>query len=145
MALGPAKQTNYTFCTMGNRKKDTYNLSGLRNQCSISTSNNIPEVPDNPATHTDKEDSNWQPHIFFDSLKPDLPAEDEESDKDEDAEVEWDSEWNENERLGSQGLQAAMIKLAIALGDDPCDENWIPPKLRAKRKRAKKEKRGESQ
>ena len=103
-----------------------------------------------PGTHIDKEleDSNWQPCILFNSLKPDLQAEegsDEDSDSNEDDEVEWDDEWKENERLGSQGLQAAMIKLAIALGDDPCDENWIPPKLRAKRKRAKKEKRGESQ
>ena len=114
----------------GEAKKNAYNLSGLRNR---STSSNIPEVPDNPATHTDEEDSNWQPHIFFDSLKPDLPAEDEESDKDEDAEVEWDSEWNENERSRSQGLQAAMIRFAIAIGDDPRDEDWVPPKMRAKR------------
>ena len=142
LALGPAKQTNYTFCAIGKRKKNTYNLSGLRNQ---STSNNIPEVPDNPATHTDEEESDWQPHVVFDSLKPDLPAEDEKSDKDEDAEAEWDSEWNENERFGSQDLQAAMIRFAVAIGDDPRDEDWVPPKMRVKRECAKEEKRGESQ
>jgi hypothetical protein len=33
--------------------------------------------------------------------------------EDESGEVEWDSEWKEKERLDSQGLQVAMIKLAI--------------------------------
>ena len=143
---------------MGNRKiqkKDSYNLSGLRNQHPQSTSNNL-YVSDVPVHETvaqidgelELEDSNWQPHTLFDSLKPDWPAE-EESDKEsaseEEDEVEWGSEWNENERLGSQDLQAVMIKLAIALGDDPCDEDWIPTELRAKKERSKKERRGESQ
>ena len=72
---------------------------------------------------TTQQHSNFQPHIFFDSLKPDLPAEDEESNKDEDAGVEWDSEWSENERFGGQGLQAATIRFAVAIGDDPQDED----------------------
>ena len=58
--------------------------------------------------------------------------------------MEWESEWKENERLGSQGLQTAMIKLAFALGDDPRDEDWVPAKLRAKREHAE-ERRGEFQ
>jgi hypothetical protein len=73
-----------------------------------------------------------------------LPAEDKSDNKD-DGEVEWDSKWKEKERLDSQGLQVAMIKLAIALGDDLHDEEWIPQKLQAKRECAKKERRGESQ
>lgn len=132
-------------------KKLRRNISGLRNQNSTPTNNvqeskhsqdHSPETPPDDVTDSDVE---WQPHMFLDSLKSNLQAEDlsdNESVKDGDDMEEWDS--NEQDlRLGSAGLQAMMMKLSIHLGDDPRDEDWVPPKLRAKREKRLCERRGE--
>ena len=124
------------------RKKRTYNTSGLRNQKPRATEDGTPPNGNIPGNlQAEDEDFEWHPHTHFDSLKPDFQAE-EASDEDpnnadEDME-ESDSEWKENEGFGSDGLQAAMLKLAIELGDDPRDEDWVPPKLRAKNERQRK-------
>ena len=35
------------------------------------------------------------------------------------------------------------MKLSMELGNDPLDENWVPPKLRAKREQRKCERKDE--
>ena len=131
------------------QKKRCYNISGLRNQPRnqspepLSLDNN--HVAD--AEHTPEDDSGdsneWEPHVLLDSLKLDLQAEylsDDEPIKDSDDIEEWDID--SHPAIGSKGLQAVMMKLSMTLGDDPHDEDWVPPKLRAKRERRKHERKG---
>ena len=120
------------------KKRRVYNTSGLRNQQPKATDNPNPSQP--CPDESDTEDSTWQPNMVFDSLKVDVAAEDVSDDElmeEGDEVVEWDSQSDGGIGLGSEGLQVMMLRLAIELGDDPRDEDWMPPALRANPRKGK--------
>ena len=135
-----------TIRTMPPKKRRVYNISGLRNQPSQTHDDAYDgPIPAPLCSESDVEDFSWSPNLVFDSLKVDIAAEtalDDESIIEEEDAVEWDSEWDQDRRLGSEGMQATMLRLAIELGDDPRDEEWVPPKLRANQKFRTKQKQG---
>ena len=117
---------------MVNKKRHTYNISGLRNQqaksSEVSSHQHAMELEAD-------EDDTWQPHTFVDSLKIDFEAEvalDEENGDEECDVEEWDSEWKEEERMGSEGLQAVMMKLVMSR-PGPAQKPWLGPGFRRPR------------
>ena len=142
-------------------KRSKYNVTGLRNQkkqgaprCSDLLDDQ--EEPTggtelgkrchgnpSPSDSGDNEsESEWDPHlVFMDSTKDSLggyePAstESDQEEDDEDAEcesaavLEWDQELENDE------FCQKMMQMAVNCGDDPKDENWMPPKQRVQKKR----------
>ena len=118
------------------KKKPKKNINGLRNQKTL-TSHGV-EAPivvddiDEQSDHHDNEDGEWDAKIRFDSSKPrwDIASDSEDSDEgrleEEVVETSEDDEWK------NEGLQVGLMVLAIEIGDDPRDEDWIPDNLRRK-------------
>ena len=102
------------------RSRASYNTSRLRNQQNNSEFQDL--------------DDNWNPHLCFDSLKTSIQAEEELKDEMEKLDMEeWDSQWDNELKLNTEGLQVKIANQAKLLGDDPRDEDWVPPKLRARK------------
>ena len=110
-------------CSMAQRNC-VYNTSGLQNQAQKA----LKPVENTPIIHEDEQtnDKNWDANLQWDSLKSMLGKEDEEEGEIE----EWDVD--SNVHLNSKGLHVRLVNWAIENGDDPQDEDWIPPTLQAK-------------
>jgi hypothetical protein len=88
----------------------------------------------------DNRDEGWDPHIKLDSNKPcwelddeGEDSEDEYTDKDEaDSDVEDEAIEADEDEWRNEGLHVGLMVLAIEIGDDPRDEDWIPNSLRRK-------------
>ena len=106
------------------QKNHVYNTSGLwsQGQKALKPAEDTSIIHNG---HEDKQtsDEDWDANLQWDSLKPMLSEEDEE-------EGEWDID--SELHLDSEGLHARLINWAIENGDDPQDEDWIPPTLWAK-------------
>ena len=140
------------------KKKPRRNISGLRNQPKLTTDsshtdgpmpcapNAAPTVlPDLPIDNDlDDVDDEWIPNVQLDSNKPLWNGE--ESGDDIDSENEEDFlDKIEEERLGvnprkyrNKGLYVALMRMAIDVGDDPTDEDWVPKKTRKKLQKERK-------
>ena len=96
----------------------------------------VPPVSSDPRIDNDADDEEWMPNLPFDSNK--LMWNDEESEHD----IQFDSENEEDfldkiveEKPGvnprkykNKGWYVALMRMAIEVGDDPLDEDWIPKK-----------------
>ncbi|KAG6873652.1 hypothetical protein C0995_012583 [Termitomyces sp. Mi166 len=59
----------------------------------------------------------------------------------EDDDSEGERQWNA--AMNSEEFQYRMIKMLVELGDDPCNEEWVPPRLKRRiRRELKKEDQG---
>ena len=80
-------------------------------------------------------------HVKFDSNKPcwELDSDKEESESEEDEEGNVEDEVTEagNGDWRNEGLHVGLMILAIEIGDDPRDEDWIPDELRRKHRKYK--------
>ena len=100
----------------------------------------VPPVSSDPWINNDADDEEWMPNLPFDSNK--LMWNDEESEDD----IQFDSENEEDfldkiveEKPGvnlrkyrNKGWYVALMQMAIEVGDDPLDEDWVPKKMRKK-------------
>jgi hypothetical protein len=116
-------------------KKQKRNLAGLRNQpklASLALDNSQAPPPSRSAdpSSTEDDDPAWE-LCERDSLRPNWEESDE-SVHEDDGEVEWNSGWLD---LGEEekDLHASLLRFAMANGDDPRDEDWVPKSLRRKR------------
>ena len=79
---------------------------------------------------SDNSDEGWNAHIRLDTNKLFWGLNDEEEDSQDEVEDEvieaGSDEWK------NDGLQVGLMVLAIEIGDDPRDEDWIPDSLRRK-------------
>ncbi|KIJ95381.1 hypothetical protein K443DRAFT_108857, partial [Laccaria amethystina LaAM-08-1] len=130
---------------MANKKKR--NITGLRNQSKAASHIKVQEAPDDstdtvetlpthPVIQADippsDNDVGWDAQVRFDSNKLCWEVDDEE-DKSEDeglSESEGDVEDEvveaNDDEWRSDGLHVGLMVLAIEIGDDPRDEDWIP-------------------
>jgi hypothetical protein len=76
----------------------------------------------------EESDEGWHPNVYFDSSKLIIGA-----DCDSDAETDEEEihEWVDFEE---EELERCMLDMAKAEGDDPADEEWLPSKVKKKRK-----------
>ncbi|KAG6896584.1 hypothetical protein C0993_008243 [Termitomyces sp. T159_Od127] len=116
------------------RKKQKRNISGLHNQPKVHTTTTDAgnEAPNLPLRHLDSittlsehileenPDEDWKPQIHFDSAKPSWHLGAEESDGDENEDLE---DWAD---FDDEGVYSRMVEMAITLGDDPRDVDWVP-------------------
>ena len=133
------------------KKKPKRNISGLHNQKMtipvIDTSHEdvIPSSTQ-PNLNTDSEpDEEWVPNVDFDSNKVKW---DDESGSDDDIESDNEEDYldkTEEERPGvnprkyrNKGLYVSLMRMAIDVGDDPMDEDWVPKKTKKKFRKEKK-------
>lgn len=131
------------------QKKAKCNITRLRNQPKASPSPQLPDegkFPDSAEPVIEMTDPQWNDDEILEYNEA-LTA------HPDDARVHWNEEevsecGDEDENIVHsgddlegetcrKGLQVRMFSLAIHCGDDPRDEDWVPPKLR-KRHRAKK-------
>ena len=96
----------------------------------------VPPVSSDPRIDNDADDEEWMPNLPFDSNTP--MWNDEESEDD----IQLDSENEEDfldkiveEKPGvnlrkyrNQGWYVALMRMAIEVGDDPLDEDWVSKK-----------------
>ncbi|TFK36171.1 hypothetical protein BDQ12DRAFT_725467 [Crucibulum laeve] len=117
----------------GRKPKRTWNICGLRGQGpAINISESVDEyLPENSTETTSVAE-------FTVNLEEE-PSDAEVMD-DSDME-EWDNEWDMDLGCATPGLQAKLILMSVKLGDDPCDEDWVPENLRAKKKRKEHKKK----
>ncbi|KAF8522028.1 hypothetical protein JB92DRAFT_3141090 [Gautieria morchelliformis] len=119
----------------GRPPKCRRNITGLRNQGGEPSGTDLPNV-EPPANHpsdgpspSDQPDEDEGLQLHLDSTRVLM-------DNDE-AGIESGSEVEEMSELGDwddEELQEKMYMLAVNIGDDPSDEDWIPPELRPKKK-----------
>jgi hypothetical protein len=140
---------------MAPKKKQKRNITGLRNQpkatshveesVDINFSKAAETCPSNPAmadingpSDNETPDEGWDAHVKFDSNKPcwELDSEEEDSEHEEDKEGDVEDEVMEagESNWRNEGLHVGLMVLAIEIGDDPRDEDWIPDELRRKYK-----------
>ena len=127
-----AKLANSVLNTMRGKKRKC-NLTGLRNQPKLASlpldTSQAPPTSADPSS-SEEDDSAWE-LCEHDSLWPKWEELDE-SVHEGDGEVEWNNgwlDWGEEEK----DLHASLLRFAIANGDDPRDEDWVPKSLRRKR------------
>lgn len=105
MAIGSEKQNQLYFSALWlKRSVPTTSLAWITRKLELPET--VHHLLSSNVHHED--DLEWQLHTHFDSLKLDLRAEeasDEDYDNNDNDMEEWDSEWKENERLGSNGHQ----------------------------------------
>jgi hypothetical protein len=100
-------------------------------------------TPD-PPIDNDVDDEEWVPNMQFDSSRP--VCDGEESDGDIDSEDEEDFlDKIEETRPGvnprkyrNNGLNVALMRMAIDVGDNLLDEDWVPKKTRKKLRKERK-------
>ena len=145
----PKKFLNFTVQAVNIRdmaKKIKKNITGLRNQ-SKSTSH-VEEAPiDRDSTKTlihpvtrihseikeqSDNDEGWDAHIRLDSNKTCWELDSEENDSEDEGGIEDEVIEAGEDEWRSEGLHVALMVLAIDIGDDPRDEDWIPDSLRRK-------------
>ena len=111
--------TAHRFYAMAKRAKRTYNTTGLQ------------QGPQSIGEESESLNEKWDPHMYFDSLKLDVEAEDNAEDKTGTPNSElkkWDSNWDVDLELNTD-LQVHLIKQAQAFGDDRHDKDWVPLKI----------------
>jgi hypothetical protein len=136
----------------GRKPKRARNISGLRGQCpaiDISASKDeshflgeglVTDIADHVESDSD-EDGSWVSGTYCDSSK--VNFEEDLSDNegmDEDNLEEWDNQWDTDLGQATAGLQARLILMTVNLGNDPCDKDWMPAKMRAKKTKREEEK-----
>ena len=84
----------------------------------------------------DDDNDKWDTHLKPDSMKPCWDEESEGEDIGKDEQCKDDDCGMED--MDNEGFHAKMMALAVEIGDDPRDEDWIPESLRRKHHRAKK-------
>ena len=134
------------------KKKLKKNITGLRNQSKSSShvevvlddSTKAAETPSTcPVIHADLDeqsdnDKGWEAHIHLDSNKLCWKPDDEdEVSEEEDSDCEKGDVEDEVIEAGeddfrTEALHVKLMVLAIEIGDDPRDEDWIPDSLRRK-------------
>jgi hypothetical protein len=123
--------------TRGRPSKRARNITGLRNQHQPAVSHlpNEERPTRNPVPIRSRES---RPHddpeadlgIYFDSARLVIDDDDDGMVSEPDLEeLQEFGEWDDEE------LQERMYMLAVEEGDDPSDENWVPPQLKKKRRR----------
>jgi hypothetical protein len=135
---------------MSNKKKR--NITGLRNQSN--TASHVKEAPDDSTdametptrTHSvihanvteSDNDVGWDAHVRLDSNKLCWEVDDEQDDSEDEGPSDGEGdvedeviEANEDE-WRNDGLHVVLMVLAIEVGDDPRDEDWIPEAVRRK-------------
>ncbi|EDR10094.1 uncharacterized protein LACBIDRAFT_325694 [Laccaria bicolor S238N-H82] len=125
------------------KKKQKKNITGLRNQpktaSHIKDNVTVATAPAHPVTHADVDDQSdndegWDPHVRLDSNRPCWDSDDEEKDSEDEADVEDEVIEAGEDGWRSESLQVGLMVLAIEIGDDPRDEDWIPEAVRRKHK-----------
>jgi len=139
---------------MAPKKKQKRNITGLRNQPKAAshveesvnvniraaeTSQSNPAMTDINGQSDNKEpDEGWDAHVKLDSNNPcwelDNDEEDSGSEEDEEGNVEGEVTEAGEDNWRNEGLHVGLMVLAIEIGDDPRDEDWIPNELRRKYK-----------
>ena len=130
------------------KKKPKHNISGLLNQTWRTT---IPliDVSHEDAINVDDEndelDEEWVPNLKFDSNKvkwnDESGSEDDiESDNEEDfLDKTQEIRPGVNPRIyRNNGLYVSLMRMAINVGDDLMDEDWVPKKTRKKLRKERK-------
>ena len=139
------------------KKKAKRNISGLRNQPkSTADSSHTEELsscgPDfrgsamlpDPQIDKDADDEEWTPNMQFDSNKPAWDgdeSEDEIGSENEEDFLDQLEDANPGVNPGkyrNRCLYVALMRMAIDVGDDPTDEDWVPKKTRKKLRKEKK-------
>ena len=84
-------------------------------------------------------DEEWTPNLPFDSNKPMWNDEESEDNIDSENEEDFLDKIVEEEKPGvnprkyrNKGWYVALMRMAIEVGDDPLDEDWVPKKTRKK-------------
>ncbi|KAJ6469080.1 hypothetical protein DFH09DRAFT_1294562 [Mycena vulgaris] len=118
------------------KKKQTRNISGLKNQGAKSTQSPIPDIPLDPTTppsppvnpkHKNTAhvgpNTEFRPTIHFDSLRVDWSQEEQDTDKsDIDSELESGDDYEFNTEDGLDAMKTLSKKLAYD------DLEWLPPR-----------------
>jgi hypothetical protein len=139
--VGRNHVTNLSAMLGGHQPKYQRTTSGRHNQNpTTGVSTNEESYPLDPSTESDEEHE-WNSRTYHDSLKVDFEQELSDNDTGNDDIEEWNNEWDIDLGHATPGFQARLILMAARLGDDPCDEDWIPAQLRAKRKKQEREKK----
>jgi len=147
---------------MPNRKKVKRNISGLRNQpkATAPEPDTVDECQHEAQPSNVAEPSRDGTEGDQRELVGVEPGDDDMDDKDSDVDEKWDTHlrlgstkpcWDEDsedeyigevgcgmEDIANEEFQAKMVALAVELGDDPRDEDWIPESLRRKHQHVKK-------
>jgi len=134
------------------KKKSKKNITSLQNQSKTASrveesvnvnSKPMETPPSNPAmadiNRQSDNDEEWDVHIKFDSNKPCWELDDDEEDsengeEDNEGDVEDEVIEASEDNWRNEGLHVGLMVLAIEIGDDPRDEDWIPDNLRRKYK-----------
>ena len=134
------------------KKKSRRDISGLKNQPKLTTDSShtnepmscasdtaVPPVSPDPRIDNDADDEEWTPNLPFDSNKPMWNDEESEDDIDSENEEDFLDKIVEEEKPGvnprkyrNKGWYVALMRMAIEVGDDPLDEDWVPKKTRKK-------------
>ena len=109
---------------VGRPCKQARNTAGLKKHDTKAQTTSVK----GPLNDREALDEEWQPNICFDSTKLITKAE---SDSGAETDNEETFEW---EDLEDEYLQEHLVDMAKAEGDDPTDEDWLPSKLKKKRK-----------
>jgi len=94
-------------------------------------------LPD-PRIDNDADDEEWMPNLPFDSNKPMWNDEESEDDIDSENEEDFLDKVVEEKpgvnprKYRNKSWYVALMRMAIEVGDDPLDEDWVPKKTRKK-------------
>lgn len=110
------------------------NITGLRNQSQVAPSSQkqVHEGPQPSVQEPTKKNNVLEAPKDPDVIKPYWAGEEDENELEdgEDTVGMGEERWMDRE-----GMQVAMMMLAADCGDDPRDEDWVPPRLRWSRAR----------
>ena len=126
--------TSHTNMARGRPPKRRRNITGLRNQAGEPSGTDLPNV-DPLTTHPTDASPSDQPkedeglRLHPDSAK--FVIDNDDAGVESRSEVE---EMSDVEDWDDEELQEKMYMLAVNTGDDPTDEDWLPPGLQPKKK-----------
>ena len=114
--------------------KQSRNTVGLRNAAKQAP-NSCPPLAKVTQNNEEASDERWQIGTCFDSVRPIVG---DESDSDTDADIKEVPEWGD---LEDEDFQEHLVDMARAQGDNPMDEDWLPPRLLKKRRKLQENKK----
>ena len=135
------------------KKKPKRNISGLLNQKTTIPAIDVSHESRNPSTQpdpniddeNDEPDEEWVPNLKFDSNKvkwndesgseDDIESDNEEDFLDKTQEIK---QGVSPRRYRNKGLYISLIRMAINVGDDLMDEDWVPKETKKKLRKERK-------
>ena len=144
---------NTHISVMPPKKKPRHDISGLKKQPKLTTDSchimnkpmtcasdtTAPPVSPDPQINNNTDDEEWTPNLPFDSNKPVWNDKESEDNIDSENEEDFLDKIVEEEMPGvnprkyrNKSWYVALMRIAIEVGNDLLDEDWVPKKMRKK-------------